>query len=282
MPINGYYKSFLRNNEEVRTSGYSVALNYFGNILSFIYFLTPLVQIIRAYDKSLDKEAFPLSLIFFIILNCLLWLLNAISSGDLLKWIPLLISNGFGLILNIVIIFFYLNLLLYNNMKKFFFYGAFIINVLIQITYGIFRYIILKDKENKEKEQTESEFHAIGFAATIINVLMYSSPIFNIIKIFKSKNYDFLPIFTLVVGLFCTLIFLIQGIVDYNFYDKENEVDQKQYAKETILSNGISMFFISCQIGIWIFYFSIKKDNNGINDMNERLSQNRLNESSEN
>ena len=118
MSIYDQYKPILRVIEEVRTSGTSVALSYFGNILSLIYFLTPSIQIIRAYDKSLDRDMFPLSLIIFIILNCLLWLLNAFSSDDILDWIPLIISNGFGIILNITILFLFLNLLLGNNKKN--------------------------------------------------------------------------------------------------------------------------------------------------------------------
>lgn len=281
MSIYEQYKPILRVLEEVRTSGASVALSYFGNILSCVYFLTPSIQIIRAYDKSLDRDMFPLSLIIFIILNCLLWLLNAFSSEDILDWIPLIISNGLGIILNITILFLFLNLLLGSNKKKFAFYGFFVINVLVQITYGIFRFIIIKDKENKDKEQSESEFHYIGLAATIINMLMYLSPIFNVLKLFQTKNSDFLPIFTLGIGLLSTLVFLIQGIISYNFYDRDNEKDQKQYALETIISNGVSMFVILCQIGIWLYYYKSNKDNGRISNLNNSSSQNRLDESNE-
>lgn len=281
MSIYEQYKPILRILEDVRTSGASVALQYIGNILSCVYFMTPSIQIIRAYDKSLERDMFPLSLIIFIILNCLLWLLNAFSSDDILDWIPLIISNGLGIILNITILFLFLNLLLGSSKKKFAFYGFFVINVLVQITYGIFRFIILKDKENKEKEQSEIEFHYIGLAATVINVLMYLSPIFNVLKNFKTKNSDFLPIFTLGIGFLTTLVFLVQGIVSYNFYDKDNEKDQKKYAFETILSNGISIFVIICQIAIWLYYYKTSKDNGKgrISNLKDSSGQNKLVES---
>lgn len=272
----------LRINEETRTSGTATALNYVGNLLSLLYFVTPLIQIIKAYKKTLDKEVIPLPLLIFIILNCLLWLLNAFSSNNLLDWIPLFISNGAGILINIAILFLYLNLLLERNVKKFIFYGCFAINVIIQITYGMFRYIILKDKENKEDEKKEKEFHYIGFAATIINVLMYSSPILNIIKIFKKKSSDLLPIFTLCVGFFCTMTFLIQGVVNYKFYDYEDEKEERTYASETIISNGISFFLINCQIGFWVYYHLSKNNDVKVNNMNERDTENRLNESQDN
>ena len=283
MSIYENYKPILRLIEETRTSGAAVALSYIGNILACVYFFTPSIQIIRAYDKSLERDMFPLSLIIFIILNCLLWLLNAFSSGNILDWIPLIISNGFGIVINITILFLFLNLLLGNNRKKFAFYGCFVINVLIQITYGIFRFIIIKDKENKEKEQSESGFHYIGLAATFINVLMYLSPIFNVLKLFQTKNSDFLPIFTLGIGFLSTFVFLIQGIVSYNFYDKDNEKDQKKYALETIISNGLSIFVIVCQIIIWLYYYITNKDKDKVRISNlDSSGQNKLDESNEN
>ena len=255
MSMNDFYKLGI-NEEEIRKSIAAEILNYAANFLSLLYFVTPLIQIVRAYKRNLDKEAIPLPLIIFILLNCLLWLLNAISSGDLLSWIPLLISNGVGLIINSVILFLYLALLLQST-KRFLFYGIFVINVLVEISYLMFRYIILKDKENEEEE--EFEFHYIGFAATIINVLMYTSPIVNVIKIVKKKSSELLPIVTLGVGFFCTLTFIAEGLVKYYFYDHPDENNQRVYAFETIISNGISFFFIVCQIGIWTYFRCTQK-----------------------
>ena len=255
MLMNDFYKLGI-NEEEIRKSIAAEILNYAANFLSLLYFVTPLIQIVRAYKRNLDKEAIPLPLIIFILLNCLLWLLNAISSGDLLSWIPLLISNGVGLIINSVILFLYLALLLQST-KRFLFYGIFVINVLVEISYLMFRYIILKDKENEEEE--EFEFHYIGFAATIINVLMYTSPIVNVIKIVKKKSSELLPIVTLGVGFFCTLTFIAEGLVKYYFYYHKDENNQRVYAFETIISNGISFFFIVCQIGIWTYFRCTQK-----------------------
>ena len=153
---------------------------------------------------------------------------------------------------------------------------------MVQISYAMFRYIILKDKEKKEEKQREIEFHYIGFAATIINVIMYSSPVFNIMKLFKTRSSELLPIFTLGVGFLCTITFLIQGVVLYNFYDNESEQEERTYAKETIISNGISFFVISCQIGFWVYYrLTQKKKEIKIDNLNEKISENKLDESQE-
>ena len=249
-----YAGEILRNLDEEEPSG-NEALSYIGNIFSLVYFATPLIQIIQAYKSKLDKSDIPIILIVLIILNSLLWLINAFSSGNLGGWIPLLISNGFGLLSNVALLFLYLNLLLEKNWKQFLFYGLFTINVIVEISYFMFRFIILSDRDTKADEQKESEFHTIGFVATLINVMMYSATFVNIKKKKKKKNADRLNIFTIGIGLLCTIIFMIQGVIQFNFYSDKGKDNQKMYAVETMVSNGISFFSLAIQGGIWLFYY---------------------------
>jgi hypothetical protein len=227
-------------------------LGYVGNIFSLAFFATPLIQIIQAYKTKLDKSDIPLLLLILIILNCLLWLINAFASGNLLNWIPLLVSNGAGILINLCIFFLYLNLILNKKIKQFIFYGIFTLNVVVQIAYFMFRFIILKDKDSKDKSQEQKEFHLIGFVATVINICMYSSTIVNIVKMVRTKRPENLPIFTIGAGLLCTIIFMVQGMVQYNSY---KDKDRKLYAIETMISNGVSFLSLTIQGGIWLYYF---------------------------
>lgn len=262
-------KEILRNLDETRTPPGNEALSYIGNILSLAYFATPLIQIIQAYKSKLDKNDIPIILLVLIILNCLLWLINAFASDDLSAWIPLLISNGFGLVINLSILFLYLNLLLDGKLKQFLFYGAFTINVIIEISYFMFRFIILNGKESKDQETKQTEFHTIGFAATVFNLMMYSSTFINIRKMMQTRSSDKLPIITIGIGILCTIIFMIQGMIQYSYFNQQNESNQRMYAVETMVSNGISFLSLSIQAGIWIFYFNIGGRN--INTMDETL-----------
>lgn len=243
---------FLRNLAEEEEPKSVTALNYIGNIFSLAFFATPLIQIIQAYKTKLDKNDIPLLLLLIIILNCLLWLINAFASGNLAGWIPLLISNGAGILINLCILFLYLNLILNKNVKQFVFYGIMTINVLVQISYFMFRFIILKDKDSKGKSQEQKEFHLIGFVATVINICMYSSTFVNIVKMIKTKRPENLPIFSIGVGLLCTIIFMVQGMIQYNSY---TDKDKKMYAIETMISNGVSFLSLTIQGGIWLYYF---------------------------
>lgn len=262
-------KEILRNLDETRIPPGNEALSYIGNILSLAYFATPLIQIIQAYKSKLDKNDIPIILLVLIILNCLLWLINAFASDDLSAWIPLLISNGFGLVINLSILFLYLNLLLDGKLKQFLFYGAFTINVIIEISYFMFRFIILNGQESKDQETKQTEFHTIGFVATVFNLMMYSSTFINIRKMMQTRSSDKLPIITIGIGILCTIIFMIQGMIQYSYFNLKEESNQRMYAVETMVSNGISFLSLSIQAGIWIFYFNIGGRN--INTMDETL-----------
>lgn len=262
-----YVKGIVRNLEEDRVPPGNEALSYIGNILSLAYFTSPLIQIIQAYKIKLDIKDIPIVLLVLIILNCLLWLINAFASGNLSDWIALLISNGFGLVINLSLMFLYLNLLLNGNLKQFLFYGIFTINVIIEISYFMFRFIILADKDSKDNNQKQEEFHLIGFVATIFNLMMYSSTFFNIRKMMQTRKSEKLPIITIGIGILCTVIFMIQGMVQYSYYNQEGEDDKRMYAVETMVSNGISFLSLAIQAGIWIFYYNVGgKDINNIDE----------------
>ena len=187
----------------------------------------------------------PLFLILAIIFNCQFWLLNAFSSHSLKDWIPLLLSNIGGWVINIVLLFFYLFLYLKRNIKKFLWFGFFVVNLLVEITSVTFRFIILPNNYG-------DSFHSIGILATIINVLMYSSPIQNIKIILKEGKYEALPIFTLSIGLLTTFTFFIQGIISFCSTD---ESDDRRYAIETMISNGVSFFLLACLAGLYSYFY---------------------------
>ena len=227
-----------------------VVLQVIGNFFALIFFASPLFQILKLklYKQHQDIKKMPLFLILTIIFNCLFWLLNAFSSGDIKAWIPLLVSNIGGLLINTFLLFFYLYIYLNKNIKKFLGYGFFVVDLMIEITYLTFRYIIKQDY---------SSFHLIGFVATIINVLMYSSPAVNLKVIIKEGKYEALPIYTLLVGFLVTLTFLIEGIISYCSVDGDDDDadNKKRSAVETMVSNGVSFFLLSCLVGIYAYFY---------------------------
>jgi uncharacterized protein with PQ loop repeat len=249
-------------------------LQYFGNISALVYFSTPLFQVLKQkLYKDIDSiKSVSLALIISILFNCLFWLLNAAASDDLKEWIPLLISNFGGLLINIILLFWYLYVLLDHQKKQFIGYGLFVINLLVQIGYLIYRFII--------KDSKEDSFHVIGYMATVINIFMYSSPYLNYKTIINSRNSAAIPLFTIISGIFTCLIFFIQGFVSFrtikdNFRNRQSNI-------ETMVSNTISFILLGVLAALYGFHYTKKqpKDENhtedlGINDdaINENINE---------
>ena len=248
-------------------------LQYFGNISALIYFSTPLFQVFKQkLYKDIDSiKNVSLALIISILFNCLFWILNAIASDDLSAWIPLLISNIGGILINTVLLFWYLYVLLEHNKKKFLGYGFFVVNLLVEIGYFFHRYII--------KDSGEDSFHLTGYIATVINIFMYSSPYFNYKKIIKSRNSGSIPLYTIISGICTCLIFFIQGFV--SFRTIKDSTRDRQSNIETMISNAISFILLGIRAALYGFNYTkteINTDNVdelGINDdpINENINE---------
>ena len=254
MKIEFSSQNNLRELAEGNSTGVTI-LQIIGNFFALIFFISPLFQIItlKLYSEHHDIKNVPLFLILTIIFNCLFWLLNAFSSGNLEGWIPLLVSNIGGLAINTFLLFFYLFVLLKRKVKRFLFFGFFVVNLLVEITYLTFRYIINPSKDNNNNDT----FYLIGFVATVINVLMYSSPIQNIKVIIKQGKYEALPIYTLISGFFVTLTFFIQGILSFT-QTKSGDNHGRRSAIETMISNGISFFLLACLAGVYAYFYFLR------------------------
>lgn len=249
-------------------------LQYFGNISALVYFSTPLFQVLKQkLYKDVDSiKSVSLALIISILFNCLFWILNAAASEDLKEWIPLLISNFGGLLINIILLFWYLYVLLDHQKKQFIGYGLFVVNLLVQIGYLIYRFII--------NDSSEDSFHVIGYMATVINIFMYSSPYFNYKTIINTRNSGAIPLYTIISGIVTCLIFFIQGFVSFrtvkdNFRNRQSNI-------ETMVSNTISFILLGVLAALYGFNYTKKQtkvenhtEDLGINDdaINENINE---------
>ena len=223
-------------------------LQYIGNISALFYFSTPLFQVFKQklYKNVENIKDVSLVLIIVILINCLFWLLNAISNGNLKEWIPFLISNIGGLAINIALLFLYLYVLLEHNKKKFLGNGFFVINVLLQIGYLIYRFVI--------KDKGEDSFHLIEFVATVINIFIYSSPYFNYKKVINSKKSETILIYTVASSLLICLIFFMQGLVSFsNLKNVKKKRRGRQSNIETMLSNAMSFILLTILEALYNF-----------------------------
>ena len=248
-------------------------LQYFGNISALVYFSTPLFQVYKQklYKNIDDIKNVSLALVVSILFNCLFWVLNAISSGDLSAWIPLMISNIGGLVINIALLFWYLYVLLDHDKKRFLGYGFFVVNLLVEVGYFFYRFII--------NDNSEDSFHLTGYVATIINIFMYSSPYLNYKQIVNTKKSGAIPLYTIISGICTCLIFFIQGFVSFRTI-KDNKRD-RQSNIETMVSNTISFILLGILAALYGFQYTGNEikvegaEDLGINDeaTNENINE---------
>ena len=249
-------------------------LQYLGNASALVYFSTPLFQVLKKkLYKNVDSiKNVSLALIIAILFNCLFWILNAGSSDDLKEWIPLLIANYGGLLINIILLFWYLYVLCLHDKKQFIGYGLFVVNLLVEVGYLIYRFIIADPKEDS--------FHVVGYMATVINIFMYSTPYFNYKTIINTKNSAAIPLYTIISGIVTCLIFFIQGFV--SFKTTKDNFRNRQSNIETMVSNTISFILLGVLAALYGFHYTKKEpkaenhtEEIGINDeaINENINE---------
>lgn len=150
----------------------SEILDWIGNIFAMIYFLTPLVQMIAVYRGTFDFKKVPVPLLVSILFNCIFWIamgvrINQTQGVDRDQWVSLIISNGFGLGVNLILFIFLLYRYLSNKLIQFLFIVVFLVDILAEIYYLCWKYVPNTDN--------------IGFYGMIMNILMYASPAVNIV-----------------------------------------------------------------------------------------------------
>ncbi len=203
-----------------------IILEWVGNVFSIIYFITPTIQIVLLYKNKLQIENIPMCFLISIVLNCLFW----IGLGIMKDWVSMIICNGIGLGVNFVMVLLHLYKFFNKRLGAFFAFSLYLLIVIV----GLF--FIIKSFINDV---------TTGTIAMILNILMYSSPFVNIIKLIRKGEYNFLSILANIIGFFTCCIWLIYGITKSD--------------ASTIISNLISIGLVLIQIITWLVFFYRKK-----------------------
>ena len=159
-------------------------------------------------------------------MNCILW-----ADYDLLdNAIQVYFTNRFGGAITLIWITTYLIYLGKQNV-----YFALILIILLMIAVGgisfVFYFIISKK--------------ITGLTAMVFNVLMYAAPGEKILKVCKTKQYNLIPIFSTIGGFFCSLCWLMFGII-------KGDINM-------IIPNALGLFFAIFQVIVYTVFYCKKK-----------------------
>ena len=190
-----------------------------AELLSFFPF-------IKLVNDHLKVNEVPGILLICSFMNCILWA----DYGLLDDTFQVYLANGIGGAITLIWITIFLIYIGKQNIKI-----ALLYIILLMICVGgisyVFYFIIDKD--------------ITGKVAMIFNILMYAAPGEKIFKVFKTKKYNLIPIFSTIGGFFCSLCWLIFGIYkgDINL----------------IIPNGLGLFFSILQIVVYLIFYCKKR-----------------------
>ena len=197
-----------------------------GTAIAIYFYLAPAVPFIKLVNDHLKVNEVPGILLICSFMNCILWA----DYGLLDDTFQVYLANGIGGAITLIWITIFLIYVGKQNLKIALLYIILLIICVGGISY-VFYFIIDKD--------------ITGKVAMIFNILMYAAPGEKIFKVFKTKKYNLIPIFSTIGGFFCSLCWLIFGIYkgDINL----------------IIPNGLGLFFSILQIVVYLIFYCKKR-----------------------
>jgi len=208
-----------------------------GAIISIYFYFAPGFPFYKALKDQMKYQDLPIILLLSSFINCILWA----DYGLIKNSTQIYITNSLGGTITLIWITIYL---LYLGKK--YFVISLILNIFLLIATGaisfLFYFII--------------DSNITGLIAMIFNVLMYAALGEKIISVFKTKNYELIPIYSSIGGFLCSLSWLIFG-----FYQND---------KNIIIPNSLGILFSVIQILIFIILYCKSHKNN--NDKNPNSS----------
>ena len=197
-----------------------------GTILSFIMSFSPLPPIIKVFKKEEKIDIIPEGFLLFLILTRIVWGSVWIITGRKIA----LLNSVLGVFVCDVFVILYFFLYFNRTYLKTIVASIF----LILIEFGICYIGILW-----------GDYLTLSYIAMTFNVIMFISPGQKILRVIKEKNYKLIPIYSTVINILVSSVWLGFGICI-------KLISQ-------IIPNALGLFFSILNTSLWI-YFYIKRD----------------------
>ena len=169
---------------------------WIGSVISIYFFLSPGVPFYKLIKGQIKLGDSPGLLLIFSFLNCILWF----NYGLLLNRPQMFATNGAGC--GITLIFVTIYLIFLTKLKYYFTILALILLVAVMGVISYLCYYVIYYK-------------AVGISANVFNVLMYAATGEKIYRVIKTKNYQLMPIFSIIGAFLSSLCWFIYGLFDF-------------------------------------------------------------------
>lgn len=222
-------------------------IGYIASALSIFFFLSPIILFKEAF-KTKDLTKIPFLMLLFNSLNCYFWIIY----GFYLHQNPMWVCNILGITLNIIWLVCY-NVIYFkeNIFLRIFISIVYVIFTLSVIALGV---LIFMYEEN-ERKQFELAAHICGYIGCGVNVLMYLGPGQKLYQVYKTENYNLIPIISSLIGWACSFFWGFYALINKTALTKG--IDLPAFIPHTI-----GFVLMPIQIIFW-FVFSRKADKKG-------------------
>ena len=210
-----------------------------GTGLATYFYLAPVVLFCKLINEQININEIPGILLICSFMNCILWADYGLNDDTFQVYF----ANGIGGCITLIWITIYL---IYLGKQSICF--ALLLILLLMVVVGgissLFYFLI--------------ETKITGYVAMIFNVLMYAAPGEKIVRVFKTKQYNLIPIFSTIGGFFCSLCWLMFGVYkgDLNL----------------IIPNALGLFFAFLQVIVYCIFYCKKKSEENFDLDDDKLA----------
>ena len=164
-----------------------------GTGLAIYFFISPVVPFCKLINEQMKINEIPGILLFCSFMNCILWADYGLIHDRFLQYFP----NGLGGSITLVFITIFLIFLAEKRLSFVLLYLGCLGIAILGISFLFYRIV---------------RVDITGIVANIFNVLMYAAPGEKIYTVFKTGNYELIPIWSTFGACACSASWLIYGI----------------------------------------------------------------------
>ncbi|MCQ2817905.1 MAG: SWEET family sugar transporter [archaeon] len=212
-------------------------ISYFGTAIGVCLNLSPVVMFYEHFKGRRKVREFPELFFYMNLLNNVANLSNGVVQDSA----PLQISSWICLSIGFVWTFLYHFIRFKKIILKMLLFDFISANLTFEV---MFILTVVLDWDFSLK--------FLAVATVALTIFNNAAPAQNVLEIFKTGNYNLIPIWTTCFGFLCTLCWTI-----YAMFASLPTVGRIGL----LVSNGISIFINVAQIAIWVIYYNKAKTN---------------------
>mmetsp|Transcript_17609 Transcript_17609/g.18256 ORF Transcript_17609/g.18256 Transcript_17609/m.18256 type:complete len:239 (-) Transcript_17609:48-764(-) len=207
-----------------------------GTVVACFFFISPIVLFIEMTKTGSHVKIPGLMLLFNTFSTCL-WVIYGLAGAGTQVWV----CNGIGLVFSTVYVLWYIPYRVEKIIFKILFELLAVVLIGGLVTVGVIA--------KKEEDFADKIKDIVGYIALVVNAIMFAAPGQNLYIVFKTGNYELIPIVSSLVGLVNCVLWFMFSLTKFDAID---------YTVMVPNAIGIPLFIV--QAAVWLYYYNKRKE----------------------